>query len=759
MNSKTLIKGRSSERQVRKVSGVSSQKVDKAAGIAVMITMHGSPPLLNLCIFYFRAIKGPFINKKPTQEKMEQKIKSIMGKISRRNQPLGTPETTRSNSEQEELIRLFNITIDMLSIADIDGCFRFVNQAWETILGFKKEELLGKPYTDFIHPDDIASTLAEGEKLFQGMCTLYFENRYRCKDGSYKWLAWTSTPDPEKGITFSVARDITEKKRMEDELKTAYDDLEEKVKERTIDLAAAKHRLEKEILERKQAEEALSHSERRFREIADLLPTIICEMDMNRNVTYVNNIGLKIFGFSQTDFKQGINIEDIIHPESKEKMYKRLEKIVHGEYLDGSEYRLFRKDGSELLALVHASPINNKGNIVGIRMSVTDITERKKLERQLHQSQKMESIGTLSGGIAHDFNNILAAIIGFTEISMLEAQEGSKLQANLEEVLKAGERAKDLVLQILTFSRQAEQELKPVQVNIIVMEALKLLRASLPTTIDIKQDIKSASLVMGDPTQIHQILMNLCTNAGYAMQGKGGILKVSLENVEIDSDYIVTHPDLKPGTYIVLTVSDTGQGMTPSVLNQVFDPFFTTKGKGEGTGLGLSVVHGIVNSFGGTIYAYSEQGKGSSFKVILPIIERRIGMKKKEEKFVPKGTEHILFIDDEPPLIKMGKQLLESLGYEITTRTSSLEALELFKAKPDKFDLVITDMTMPNMTGDYLTEKLIAIRPDIPVILCTGFSTMITKEKALSMGIRALAMKPILKYEIAQIIRKVLDDM
>jgi len=199
--------------------------------------------------------------------------------------------------------------------------------------------------------------------------------------------------------------------------------------------------------------------------------------------------------------------------------------------------------------------------------------------------------------------------------------------------------------------------------------------------------------------------------------------------------------------------------MTPRVLNQIFDPFFTTKGKGGGTGLGLSVVHGIVNSFGGTIYAYSEQGKGSSFKVILPIIERRIGMKKKEEKFVPKGTEHILFIDDEPPLIKMGKQLLESLGYEITTRTSSLEALELFKAKPDKFDLVITDMTMPNMTGDYLTEKLIAIRPDIPVILCTGFSTMITKEKALSMGIRALAMKPILKYEIAQIIRKVLDDI
>ncbi|MBW1765043.1 MAG: response regulator, partial [Deltaproteobacteria bacterium] len=318
---------------------------------------------------------------------------------------------------------------------------------------------------------------------------------------------------------------------------------------------------------------------------------------------------------------------------------------------------------------------------------------------------------------------------------------------------------KGLVLQILTFSRQAEQELKPVQVNILVREALKLLRASLPTTIDIKQDVKSASLVMGDPTQIHQILMNLCTNAGYAMQGKGGILKVSLENVEIDSDYIVTHPDLKPGTYIVLTVSDTGQGMTPRVLNQIFDPFFTTKGKGGGTGLGLSVVHGIVNSFGGTIYAYSEQGKGSSFKVILPIIERRIEMKKKEEKFVPKGTEHILFIDDEPPLIKMGKQLLESLGYEITTRTSSLEALELFKTKPDKFDLVITDMTMPNMTGDYLTEKLIAIRPDIPVILCTGFSAMITKQKALSMGIRALAMKPILKYEIAQIIRKVLDDM
>lgn len=294
--------------------------------------------------------------------------------------------------------------------------------------------------------------------------------------------------------------------------------------------------------------------------------------------------------------------------------------------------------------------------------------------------------------------------------------------------------------------------------NLIIKEVLKLLKASLPSTIEIQQDIQSDSLVFGDPTQLHQVLMNLCTNAAHAMQEKGGVLRVELIDVEIDSEFTITHPDIKPGPYIKLTVSDTGNGMPPEVLDRIFDPFFTTKGEGQGTGMGLSVVHGIVKSYGGTIKAYSEPGKGSTFKVFSPVIERVVEPEAREEKPIPKGTEHILFVDDELSLVNINKQILESLGYKVTIRTSSIEALELFKTKPGRFDLVITDMTMPKMTGDVFAQKLMAVRQDIPVIICTGFSARIDEEKAKTMGIKAFVSKPILKRDIAVTIRKVLDN-
>jgi CheY-like chemotaxis protein len=262
---------------------------------------------------------------------------------------------------------------------------------------------------------------------------------------------------------------------------------------------------------------------------------------------------------------------------------------------------------------------------------------------------------------------------------------------------------------------------------------------------------------MGDPTQIHQILMNFCTNAGHAMREKGGVLEVTLEDIEVDPDFAARHADLKPRPYLNLTVSDTGHGMTPEVLKRIFDPFFTTKEKSEGTGMGLSVVHGIVNSYGGTINVYSEPGEGSSFEVFLPAIERGLEPEKRVEKPIPMGTEHILFIDDEQPMVEMGKQLLETLGYEVTARTSSIEGLELFKAQHDKFDLVITDMTMPNMTGRDLANELMSIRPHIPIILCTGFSEQIDEHKAKDMGITAFVMKPIIMREMASTIRQVLD--
>ncbi|MEA1970164.1 MAG: ATP-binding protein, partial [Thermodesulfobacteriota bacterium] len=384
--------------------------------------------------------------------------------------------------------------------------------------------------------------------------------------------------------------------------------------------------------------------------------------------------------------------------------------------------------------------------------------EKEKLHAQLLQSQKMEAIGTLAGGIAHDFNNILSAVIGYTELSLIKVEKGTSLQTNLQEVLKAGIRAKDLVQQILTFSRQTDHEQGPVQVSLMVKEALKLLRATLPTTIEIQQDIQSNSAVLGNPTQIHQILMNLCTNAGHAMQKDGGILEVSLVNVEVDADFAARHLDMSPGPHLRLTVSDTGYGIEPAIMERMFDPFFTTKEKGEGTGMGLSVVHGIVKDYGGAITVYSEPGSGSTFNVFLPVFEGEVRLETKIEEPLPHGNERILFIDDELAIVDIGRQMLERLGYEVVTRTSSIEALELFRAKPDRFDLVITDMTMPKMTGEEIAREIMLIRPDIPVILCTGFSEKMTAEKAKAKGVKAFLMKPIVMSVTAGTVRQVLDQ-
>jgi PAS domain S-box-containing protein len=384
--------------------------------------------------------------------------------------------------------------------------------------------------------------------------------------------------------------------------------------------------------------------------------------------------------------------------------------------------------------------------------------ELRVTQGQLLQVQKMEAIGALAGGIAHDFNNILTAIIGYTELAREEATEGSRVRANLQEVLKAGMRAKDLVQQILMFSRQSEQEQKPLQVDSIVKEGLKLLRASIPTTVEIRPNIqRECGTVLGDPTQIYQVLVNLCVNAAHAMREKGGVLEVSLMNVDFDAAS-AQHPDLKPGPYVKLTVSDTGHGMERAVMQRIFDPYFTTKGPGEGTGMGLAVVHGAVKNHGGAITVDSEPGKGTTFHVYFPRMERGGAPEAEAAASVPTGSERILFVDDEKALVDMVKQMIESLGYKVAGRTSSIEALEAFRAQPDKFDLVITDQTMPNMTGETLAKELLRIRSDIPIILCTGYSELITKEKAKAMGIRQLIMKPVVRSELARIIRHVLDQ-
>ncbi len=395
-----------------------------------------------------------------------------------------------------------------------------------------------------------------------------------------------------------------------------------------------------------------------------------------------------------------------------------------------------------------------------------DVTERKrakaerdKLEAQLQQALKMESIGTLAGGIAHDFNNILFPIIGFVEMMLETAEEGSDLWENLNEVLIASLRARDLVQQILAFSRQAEKELKPLKVQTIVEEVLKLMRASLPSTIKIEPKIDpDCGRVLADPSHIQQITMNLLTNAYHAMENQGGVVTVSVSDVEMGPED-QGHFDLRPGAYVRLTVADTGTGIDATIITRLFEPYFTTKEQGKGTGLGLSVVHGIVKSYNGDIRVYSEPGNGTVFHVYLPQPKVTSGQVANEnETVVVRGNgEHILLVDDEEAILTMEKKMLERLGYRVTMQTGSLAGLEAFRASPRDYDLIITDMTMPDMTGDKLASLAKEIHKDIPVVLCTGFSNIISEDKARAMGIDTLLMKPVVQSDLSITVRRLLD--
>jgi signal transduction histidine kinase/ActR/RegA family two-component response regulator len=386
--------------------------------------------------------------------------------------------------------------------------------------------------------------------------------------------------------------------------------------------------------------------------------------------------------------------------------------------------------------------------------------ELAKYERQLQQVLKIQAIGTLAGGIAHDFNNILFPIVGYTELTMDEVSEDSVAHKNLEEILKAAHRAKNLVQQILTFSRQSDQERKPIKIQNIITETLRLLRASIPASIEIIHKIQDdCGHIMGDPTQIHQVIMNLCTNAYHAMQDKGGKLEVILTEIDVGYKEMIDKVGMQPGKHLRLLVKDEGCGMEASVLDRIFEPYYTTKEQGKGTGLGLSVIHGIVKNHGGDITVKSTPGKGTIFQVYLPLIEDvDPDVEFESTDGAIKGEERILLVDDEEQIVAMEQQMLENLGYRVTARTDSAEALKVFAEHPQNFDLVITDMTMPHMTGDQLAQKMLDIEPNIPVILCTGFNQVITEEKALAMGIQKFVMKPVVKKELATTIRSVLDQ-
>jgi PAS domain S-box-containing protein len=512
-----------------------------------------------------------------------------------------------------------------------------------------------------------------------------------------------------------------------------------------------------DISEQNKAQEALQESEERFRGLTELLPESIFEIDTNNIVTYANKNAFRQFGYTNKDFQDGINGINLLVPEDRERARDNIREIMSGEDIGINEYTAERKDGTRFPAMFRSTAVIRNGKPVGLRGFIIDITEQKRLEGQLRQTQKMEAIGTLAGGIAHDFNNILTAIIGYSEVLKRKLPDDSPAISALDNILDAGDRASDLVKQILAFSRRDEAEYAPTLIEPIAKEVLKLIRSTFPATIELQQHINPVGPVIADPTQIHQIIMNLCTNSYHAMQETGGKIQIALEEVMLDVDGATLYPDLEPGRYAQLTVKDTGHGIDPSIIDRIFDPYFTTKEKGKGTGLGLSVVHGIVKNFGGTIQVQSELSRGTDVDVLLPVAEVDTSIEEQSDTELPRGDETVLFVDDEESLTILCRELLEVLGYEVTTNTRAVEALELFRTDPDKYDLVITDMTMPGMTGLKLSEELLAIRQDIPIILCTGYSEELTEETVKQKGIKAFLMKPFSSGNLSRLIRKVLD--
>jgi len=636
--------------------------------------------------------------------------------------------------ESEELFRTaLEKAPDGVYMNDLEGNFLYGNRKAEEIIGYRREELIGRNFLDF-------NLIAEGslgraaellQANIEGRSTGPDEIEISRKDGS-NILVEINTNVIHLGGQVNVlafVRDITFRKKAEDALRES--DERFRLLFNNINDAVFLH----------------------YAQNPDGLPGKFIE---------VNDIACNRLGYSRDELLK-MRPPDIDKPDNVKATPSILEKLNREKQITWEGAHV-TKDGRIIPVEINNRLIDFQG-IPAILSTARDITDRKqaqeekaKLEKRLLQSQKMEAIGTLAGGIAHDFNNILAVIIGYAELARDRNQQEKKGQY-LQEVLMGAERARNLVKQILTFSRQDEHEKNPLDIKILLKEAVKFLRASIPATVEIQQDItKEDCNIMADPTQMHQVIMNLCTNAAHAMKQIGGILKIELTILELAEGEIPHYPELQPGHYVKLTVGDTGHGIDPDNVEKIFDPFFTTKSVDEGTGLGLSVVYGIVKSHNGVINVYSEPEQGATFNVFLPrIIHEAVTIENISGAIIG-GTERILFVDDEPSLVDIGMRTLSSLGYDVTGVLSSVEAMNLFSAKPQSFDLVITDMTLPKMNGIALSRKIKKIRPDIPIILCSGVRESDTESQAKSLGIKAYITKPLTKRELVRVIREVLGS-
>ncbi|MBU2549118.1 MAG: response regulator [Proteobacteria bacterium] len=515
--------------------------------------------------------------------------------------------------------------------------------------------------------------------------------------------------------------------------------------------------LEDEVKVRREAERRLL----RFKTAIENTDDAIILTGADGLVEYVNPAFERTTGYSKDEvlgLEPGFLRGDLQGEESVEGIWEAIRngRVWRGHLTDKT------RAGKTIEMEATVSPIPGEAGEPGGYVSVMrDVTRQVALENQLVQSQKMEAIGTLAGGIAHDFNNILGAIIGYTQLALFDCQEEDKAAHNLNSVLLACDRAKHLVEQILTFSRKTKRERVKVDLVPLIKESQKFLRASIPSTIDIRIHLEvAAGYIQADPVQIQQVILNLCTNSLFAMRDTGGLLEMRLRRTELDEVTTRQHPDLASGTYFVFSITDSGCGMDKETISRIFEPFFTTKDRGEGTGLGLSVAHGIVKGHSGAIVVYSEVGQGTTFNVYFP---EAFGPVQAAEKAVPGrlpiGTERILFVDDEQNLVNIGRQMLQKLGYRVTTALSGVEAFEKFKLTSRDFDLVITDQTMRGMTGTELARKIREVRPDIPIVICTGYSTSESEDKFKAAGVSRLMAKPLDFRELAHTVRDILDEL
>nr|WP_320191607.1 response regulator [uncultured Desulfobacter sp.] len=698
------------------------------------------------------------------------------------------------NASEYRFKSLVETVPDIVYRINTDGCFSFVNHAVKR-LGYEPEELVGRHFSCLIRPMDLAQVSRETaiDKLSIGALnkplklfderrtgdrkTTGLEIRLVSKKGNHNLTAtleqigddsivveinsaglYSENTKNENKIhlgTVGVIRDITQRKKLENHLRKSKEKLKQRVAERTRELVEKNRELRAEIELRKTAEQTVRKTQKQWEEIFEAIGHMAVVIDDNHTIIAANRFAVQQIGIPKNKII-GAKCHDIFHGSNSPILHCPIQKNIP-EGFSSSEMII---DIFDKTYIHTTTPVfgGNDDHTKFIEI-FTDITRRKILEKELLQAHKMEAIGTLAGGIAHDFNNILSALIGFSQLALKNAEKDSLMEEDLTEILNCGLRAKDLVRQILTFARQSDEKYSYIQMDYIVKEVAKFIRSTIPTSIELNTDVQSASVIFANPTQIHQVMMNLCTNSAHAMKNAGGALGISLTDEKIDKTDTESTRDLEPGNYVKLEVSDTGTGIAPQVMEKMFEPYFTTKAQGEGTGMGLAVVQGIVKDIGGTIKVKTALGQGTVFTILIPIADSVTTDQCDDEIiYATTGSESILLIDDEPSITKVGKRILEKEGYDVTTANNPYDALNLFKENPENFDLVITDLTMPGMTGDKLKEKILESRPDTLVVLCSGYQNKHMVDEKMKNKWHAFVQKPIEQEVFIGTVRKVLDE-